>query len=85
MKKLRKALFTGVSRKIELKEIPVPTIENQQMPCLRFERPLFVNRFGICMVNPTLVSPVQFLLGHEGVGIIETVGDGVPEVKKETM
>jgi S-(hydroxymethyl)glutathione dehydrogenase/alcohol dehydrogenase len=42
---------------------------------------------GVChsdlsVVNGTLLSPLPSVLGHEGAGIVEAVGEGVTRVKK---
>lgn len=82
MKKTMKGLVYGGPGKIELKEIAVPSIEKPTDALVRVLKTTICGTdLGILHGKTPSCKPGT-TLGHEGVGVIETVGDGVRNFKK---
>ena len=75
---MRAAVFDSASRRLEVKEVPDP----EPGPA---EVRVRVQACGICLsdvhlINGTLATPLERVTpGHEPAGVIEQVGEGVPE------
>ncbi|WP_243699531.1 zinc-dependent alcohol dehydrogenase family protein [Flavobacterium caseinilyticum] len=82
MKKTMKGLVYGGPGKIELKEIPVPTIEKPTDALVRVLKTTICGTDLGILHGKTPTCKPGTTLGHEGVGVIETVGDGVRNFKK---
>jgi len=77
-----KALVYGGPGKIELKEIPIPEIEKSTDALVRITRTTICGTdLGILHGKTPSCKPGT-TLGHEGVGIIESVGASVRNFKK---
>lgn len=82
MKETMKALVYGGPGKIDIKDVPVPTIQKPTDALIR------ITRTTICGTDLGILKgkvpdvPVGLTLGHEGVGIVEEVGDSVRSFKK---
>ena len=77
-----KGLVYGGPGKIELKEIAVPSIEKPTDALVRVLKTTICGTdLGILHGKTPSCKPGT-TLGHEGVGVIETVGDGVRNFKK---
>ncbi len=82
MKKLMKALVYGGPGKIELKEISTPEIEKTTDALVRITKTTICGTdLGILHGKTPSCKPGT-TLGHEGVGIIESVGESVRNFKK---
>lgn len=82
MKKTMKGLVYGGPGKIELKEIPTPTIEKPTDALVNITKTTICGTdLGILHGKTPSCKPGT-TLGHEGVGIIEEVGTGVRSFKK---
>ena len=82
MKKLMKALVYGGPGKIELKEISTPEIEKTTDAVVRITKTTICGTdLGILHGKTPSCKPGT-TLGHEGVGIIESVGESVRNFKK---
>lgn len=82
MKKTMKGLVYGGPGKIELKEIPVPKIEKPTDAMVKIIKTTICGTdLGILHGKTPSCKPGT-TLGHEGVGVIEEVGDGVRGFKK---
>ncbi len=82
MKKTMKALVYGGPGKIELKEISTPEIEKSTDALVRITRTTICGTdLGILHGKTPSCKPGT-TLGHEGVGIIESVGESVRNFKK---
>lgn len=77
-----KGLVYGGPGKIELKEIPVPTIEKPTDALVRVLKTTICGTDLGILHGKTPTCKPGTTLGHEGVGVIETVGDGVRNFKK---
>lgn len=77
-----KGLVYGGPGKIELKEIPVPTIEKPTDALVRVLKTTICGTDLGILHGKTPTCKPGTTLGHEGVGIIETVGEGVRNFKK---
>ena len=82
MKATMKGLVYGGPGKIELKEIPVPTIEKQTDAIVRILKTTICGTDLGILHGKTPTCKPGTTLGHEGVGIIETIGEGVRNFKK---
>ena len=77
-----KALVYGGPGKIELKEVPIPTIIKSTDALIKLLKTTICGTdLGILNGKVPTVKPGT-TLGHEGVGVIEQVGDGVRNFKK---
>lgn len=82
MKETMKALVYGGPGKIDIKEVPVPTIQKPTDAIIR------ITRTTICGTDLGILKgkvpdvPEGLTLGHEGVGIVEEIGDSVRNFKK---
>ncbi|MEJ7738723.1 MAG: zinc-dependent alcohol dehydrogenase family protein [Chitinophagaceae bacterium] len=77
-----KALVYGGPGKIELKDVPVPTIIRQTDALVKILKTTICGTdLGISHGKIPSVKPGT-TLGHEGIGTIEEVGDGVRSFKK---
>jgi alcohol dehydrogenase len=82
MKTTMKGLVYGGPGKIELKEIPVPVIEKTTDAVVKVLKTTICGTdLGILKGKTPSVKPGT-TLGHEGVGIIEEVGNSVRNFKK---
>lgn len=82
MKATMKGLVYGGPGKIELKEIPVPSIEKPTDALVRILKTTICGTdLGILHGKTPSCKPGT-TLGHEGVGVIEEIGDGVRNFKK---
>ncbi|MGO4817645.1 zinc-dependent alcohol dehydrogenase family protein [Flavobacterium sp. W22_SRS_FP1] len=82
MKATMKGLVYGGPGKIELKEIPVPSIEKTTDALVRVLKTTICGTdLGILHGKTPSCKPGT-TLGHEGVGVIESIGDGVRNFKK---
>ncbi|HLF50893.1 zinc-dependent alcohol dehydrogenase family protein [Flavobacterium sp.] len=82
MKATMKGLVYGGPGKIELKEIPVPSIEKPTDALVRILKTTICGTdLGILHGKTPSCKPGT-TLGHEGVGVIEEVGEGVRSFKK---
>ena len=82
MKATMNALVYVGSGKIELKEIPVPTIEKPTDALVRVLKTTICGTdLGILHGKTPTCNPGT-TLGHEGVGVIEIVGESVRNFKK---
>ncbi len=73
------AICSGINEPLEVIEVGVD-------PPKAGEVRVRMGASGVChsdlsVVNGTLLSPLPSVLGHEGAGIVEEVGDGVTSVK----
>lgn len=82
MKATMKGLVYGGPGKIELKEIPVPTVEKQTDAIVRVLKTTICGTDLGILHGKTPTCKPGTTLGHEGVGIIETIGEGVRNFKK---
>ncbi|MGO4905871.1 zinc-dependent alcohol dehydrogenase family protein [Flavobacterium sp. W20_MBD1_R3] len=82
MKKTMKGLVYGGPGKIELKEIAVPSIEKPTDALVRVLKTTICGTDLGILHGKTPTCKPGTTLGHEGVGVIETVGDGVRNFKK---
>lgn len=82
MKATMKGLVYGGPGKIELKEIPVPSIEKPTDALVRILKTTICGTdLGILHGKTPSCKPGT-TLGHEGVGVIEEVGEGIRNFKK---
>lgn len=82
MKATMKGLVYGGPGKIELKEIPVPSIEKPTDALVKILKTTICGTdLGILHGKTPSCKPGT-TLGHEGVGVIEEVGEGVRRFKK---
>lgn len=82
MKATMKALVYDGTGKIELKDVPVPTIQKPTDALVRITKTTICGTdLGILKGKVPTVKPGT-VLGHEGVGIIEQVGASVRNFKK---
>jgi alcohol dehydrogenase len=82
MKATMNALVYGGVGKIELKEVPVPKITKPTDALIRITKTTICGTdLGIIKGKVPTVKPGT-TLGHEGVGIVEEVGDSVRNFKK---
>lgn len=82
MKATMKGLVYGGPGKIELKEIPVPSIEKPTDALVKILKTTICGTdLGILHGKTPSCKPGT-TLGHEGVGVIEEVGEGVRSFKK---
>lgn len=82
MKATMKALVYGGTGKIELKDVPLPTIQKPTDALVRITKTTICGTdLGILKGKVPTVKPGT-VLGHEGVGIIEQVGASVRNFKK---
>ena len=82
MEATMKALVYGGLGKIELKKIPVPTIEKPTDALVRVLKTTICGTDLGILHGKTPTCKPGTTLGHEGVGIIEIVGEGVRNFKK---
>lgn len=82
MKATMKGLVYGGPGKIELKEIPVPTVEKQTDAIVRVLKTTICGTDLGILHGKTPTCKPGTTLGHEGVGIIESIGEGVRNFKK---
>jgi alcohol dehydrogenase len=82
MKKTMKGLVYGGPGKIELKEIPVPGIEKPTDALVRVLKTTICGTDLGILHGKTPTCKPGTTLGHEGVGVVEIVGDGVRNFKK---
>lgn len=82
MKKTMKGLVYGGPGKIELKEVPVPGIEKPTDALVRVVKTTICGTDLGILHGKTPTCKPGTTLGHEGVGVIEMVGDGVRNFKK---
>lgn len=82
MKATMKALVYGGPGKIEMKEVPVPTIQKPTDAIIKLTKTTICGTdLGILKGKVPTVQPGT-TLGHEGVGIVEEVGAGIRNFKK---
>lgn len=82
MKPTMKALVYDGPGKIDLKEVPVPTISKPTDALIKITKTTICGTdLGILKGKVPTVKPGT-TLGHEGVGIVEEVGNGVRNFKK---
>ena len=82
MKKTMQGLVYGGPGKIELKEVPVPTIEKPTDALVKILKTTICGTDLGILHGKTPDCKPGTTLGHEGVGEIESVGDSVRNFKK---
>lgn len=75
-----------------MKAVVAHELNNFSVVDVKLDKPKFdevlvkMKATGVChsdlsMINGTIPTPFPTVLGHEGAGIVEAVGDGVTNVK----